>query len=685
MIRFPYNPLKENERFNLPLTSLKGIGPKKAEEFFKRGVHSIADLLFFFPIRYQDKRNFTPICSSKEGRAVLVKGKIVKAEEKHLPRSRRRMFRALLLDSSGSLELAWFNYRRAYLFGVCRPGSTVVAYGKVRARGGRLQMAHPEITAVEKGDSPRPEGVVPVYPFVEAVGQGTIRSLIKEAWEKVGDDIEEILPLDVLGQLELPILKDALSALHFPPSHFDLEELNSGRAPCQRRLTFGLIFELMASVLTNKAERENLPAAPLRIPRRGIEEFEVALPFELTGDQRRAILQIAKDMGSGKVMNRLVQGDVGCGKTVVALASAYICAVNGGQAALMAPTQVLSKQHYRYFLEMGAALGLKPVLITGEDTGRRRGGGPEEMVRSGKANVVIGTHALIQDRVKFHDLRLVIIDEQQRFGVRQRRALEKKGQNPHVLVMTATPIPRTLAMTIYADMDMSMIKTMPANRKKVRTIIVHEREKRVIYEMVKATMERGGQVIVVCPVIQEHEGLELKDAANMYEALIRIYSPPYRIGFVHGGLPDKEKNRVMDGFRQGGMDLLVATTVVEVGVHAPGASLIVIEHPERFGLAQLHQLRGRVGRAGREGTCVLVVRDSIGEAAMERLRNFSKCQDGFQIAEQDLKLRGLGELTGLKQAGRGEMDLRVLMENMDLVEAAKEEIQKILRSYSKGV
>ena len=679
MLGFCYNFLKEKERFKLPLTYLKGVGPKRAEGFSKRGIHSIGDLLLFLPLHYQDKTKFSSISPSMEGKTVLLKGKILRIGEKYLPNSKRRIFSATLVDSSGAVELVWFNYRKPYLLGICKRGSTVTAYGRVRTRRGNIEMVHPEIRPVAKGDAPVLEGIVPVYPRVEGIGQATIRALIKRAWEMIGDDIEEIVPLHILDKLALPTLKEALRELHFPSSLSDLEELNSGRAPWQRRLTFGLIFELMASVLTKKAEREKLPVSPLNITFKDFLEFQRTLPFELTSHQKRAILQIAEDMSSTRAMNRLLQGDVGCGKTVVALAAAYICALNDGQTALMAPTQVLAKQHYRYFLELGSAIGLKPVLLTGDEAGEQRER-VEQMIRNGRANVIIGTHALIQERTKFHDLRLVIIDEQHRFGVRQRRALEEKGQNPHMLVMTATPIPRTLAMTLYADMDVSSIETMPSNRKGVRTIIVRETEKRFIYETVKQTMAKGEQVIVVCPVIEGQEGLELKDVTTMYKALKKIYSPPYSIGFVHGGLPEKEKDQVMEGFRRGTLDLLVATTVVEVGVHAPGATLIIIEHPERFGLAQLHQLRGRVGRAGREGLCILVVRDGMGEAAKQRLKDFSRCQDGFQIAEQDLKHRGSGQLTGLRQAGPGEIDLRLLIQNMDLVEGAKEEIQKLLVS-----
>ena len=672
-----YSPFHVHPKSGLPLTSLKGVGPKRAEAFEVKGISTIGDLLSFYPIRYQDRRRITPAAQVKDGEVVLMAGRIVRSGQRYLPGSGRKIFRAVVEDGSKRFELVWFNYRRGHLLSACARGRLISAFGKARVRQGLIQLVHPEIRAEWDSRGPAPEGIVPIYPRVEGVSQATLRGLIRQAWEMIGEDLRDPLPAHLLKRLGIPTLKDAVKEVHFPSHEVDLEKLMQFKAPCQRRISFGLILELMAWVLKKKMDKKRVRVRPLVIHPGTLKKFEQVLPFTLTQDQRRVLQKIAEDMTSSSPMNRLVQGDVGCGKTVVALGAAYMCAVNGRQAALMAPTQVLARQHYAYFSEILGHLNVNTVLITGLDPDSQKML-VEQRVLEGEARVIIGTHALIQDRIKFQDLRLVIIDEQQRFGVRQRRALEVKGNSPHVLVMTATPIPRTLALALYADMDVSVIREVPGYKREIKTLMIHERDKRIIHRMVKHTMEDGGQVMVVCPVIEDRQGLELKNVTRMYQGLIKLYSPRFRVGLVHGALPDHEKNQVMEQFRKGKLDLLVApgaciptsTTVV--------ATMMVIEHPERFGLAQLHQLRGRVGRGGRQGVCVLVVGDATGKDGLRRLEDFARCHDGFQIAEQDLRLRGLGELTGLRQSGAGEIDLKILMGNMDLVAAAKEEIQGIL-------
>jgi len=435
----------------------------------------------------------------------------------------------------------------------------------------------------------------------------------------------------------------------------------------------------MPNVAISSGLHEKSPGIVFSIPRDLLSRVEKYFSFTLTDDQAKAVEAIIKDLKSGRPMNRLLQGDVGCGKTAVAVVAAYIGIGNRCQVALMAPTQILARQHQQYFSSLPAEMGFRPVLLTGALKSQARSEAREKIL-NGESNLIIGTQALIQKDLSFSRLGMVIIDEQHRFGVRQRALLDRKGTDPHLLVMTATPIPRTLGMTVYADMEMSIIKEYPKGHRPAETRLMHEGRKMEVYHMVRTRMSAGQQVLVICPVIEGSEDRDLKNALAMYSGLERIFKPRFRIGLIHGQLPASVKEQTIEDFRKGRYDLLVGTTVVEVGIHAPGATVVVIEDPERFGLAQLHQLRGRVGREKERGLCVLMVKKGLPEESLARLKVLAECHDGFEIAQRDLEIRGQGELLGTKQAGPGELEFSEILGEPELLTIAKKEAERILEA-----
>ncbi|RLB17709.1 MAG: ATP-dependent DNA helicase RecG [Deltaproteobacteria bacterium] len=665
-----------DERLAAPIHSLKGIGSKRAEALERKGIRTIEELLFFFPFRYEDRRKIVKLSEVSEGMEALVWGRIASAGEERLLPSGKRIFKIELDDGTGRLALVWFHYQKAHMWQLVSHGKGLCAFGKVRFFKRRAQIVHPDVQVV---DTPRPGGLEPIYSEVKGVSSRVLRNAITQALDKCLDALVDPIPAWILERMHLPGLVKCIRALHTPSPDADADDYNALATPFHQRVRFDRFFWVMLVVLLRKYARQGPgKVRPLALPRDFLHRFTRALPFPLTDDQVHVIREIADDMQSGRPMNRLVQGDVGCGKTVVGAAAAFMAVSNGFQVALMAPTQILARQHFVFFSNLPSQLGFRPILLTGALKGNERAK-VYNCIRHGDCNVIIGTQALIQEEVIFHRLGLIIIDEQHRFGVRQRSLLAQKANHPHVLVMTATPIPRTLAMVVYADLDVSVIRTRPPGYKGVITEVVPDREKRRIYDIVTKRMEQGEQVVVICPVIEGQEGSDLKNALDMFEGLRRLYSPRFTVALIHGELPPGEKDAVMEAFRAGRIQLLVATTVVEVGVHAPGATVMVIEHPERFGLAQLHQLRGRVGRGEREGLCLLVKPAGIPEQAEERLRILVSCDDGFEISEQDLLLRGQGELVGIRQSGVGELDMREVINYPNLLMAAREVAEQLLQ------
>jgi ATP-dependent DNA helicase RecG len=454
-------------------------------------------------------------------------------------------------------------------------------------------------------------------------------------------------------------------------------QLNQFSTVFHRRLTFDRFFLVMLTLAYRKSIREGGVGPQIRVPPGLMDTLKTSFPFELTGHQRRAIRDLIHDFSSGKPMNRLLMGDVGSGKTVIAAVAAHICARSGKQTALMVPTQVLANQHMETFSGLSPKLGFHPLLLTsGLPAAVRRK--IHDTIRQGRANLIIGTQSLIQESLSFHDLGLVTIDEQHRFGVRERALMCGKGENPHLLVMTATPIPRTLAIGVYGDMDISTIEEYPRGRVPVRTLLVPEQEKRLVFEILLQKLSAGRQAFVVCPVIEESEELDLKNAVEMAEKLDKILKPRYRTGLIHGRLEPVERERVIAAFKKGLIHLLVATSVVEVGVHVPRATVMVIENPERFGLSQLHQIRGRIGRGSDQGICFLMIKEGLSESAASRLKTLVDCNDGFTIAQKDLELRGHGQFLGYRQSGVGELDFTEMLKEADLLLEAKEEARRLI-------
>lgn len=680
MARKKTSYLKNISQLTIPLNTLKGIGPKRAEAMARKGLNNIIDILFYTPIRYEDRRKITPIAEAIKDRPCMVQGKIVLCEEKKYYRTRKGLFKILISDETGTLELLWFQYRRQHLQQLAVKGKTLTLFGRVaiayKGKQGRLQMVHPEIILVDKGKADL--GFHPIYSLIEGVSGRLIKTVIRDVLDKYLADIADPLPNNVIKKLGLPSLGTALKNVHIPPDDLSFEKLNDAGTPYHRRLLFDRFFIVMLALAYRKGVRASKSGPVFNTPSCLRETIENFLGFILTPSQATSVGEIAEDLSSKKPMARLLLGDVGCGKTAVAAAAAYIGVRNKYQVAIMTPTQVLAEQHMAYFSGLPKEMGLKAELLTGSlKTARKKK--VYNRIESGKSNLIIGTHALIQKELTFNKLGLVIIDEQHRFGVTQRALIDRKGKNPHLLVMTATPIPRTLAITIYSDMDISFIRDFPAGHRPPETVIAQPEHKRAVFDSLKSGLALGRQAFVICPVIEKSEDTDLKNAIEMADRLKKIFSSRYKVGLIHGRLSPEEKDRVMAGFRKGLIHLLVGTSVIEVGVHVPNATLMIIEHPGRFGLAQLHQLRGRIGRGDHPGTCYLMVEDNIPDTSLERLEIILNEQNGSAIAQKDLELRGHGELAGMRQSGFQEIDYNELIREKDLLLAARKEAGDLIK------
>lgn len=664
-----------------PVSSLRGVGPALAEKLANLGVTRVQDLLFVLPMRYEDRTQVSVIGGARPGDRVVVEGEIQLTEVVY---RRRRQLLCRISDGTGSLTLRFFYFSGTQQANLAR-GTRLRCFGEVRRGPLGLEIVHPEYRRIGSGNDaaePLEEVLTPVYPTTEGVPQARLRALIALALREAETaGVRDWIPPALLARLELPSLSEALTMMHRPPRDVHLAELTSGRHPAQRRLAFE---ELLAHQLSLRLLRQTIkadPAEPLA-DAAGLEQRLLrSLPFSLTRAQSKALAEVDRDLAESQPMVRLVQGDVGCGKTVVAAAAAARAVGSGLQAALMAPTELLAEQHARNFERWFAPLGLPVALVTGSLPARTRRSAME-CVASGEIRVVVGTHALFQESVEFANLGLVIVDEQHRFGVHQRLSLRDKGARggrlPHQLIMTATPIPRTLAMTAYADLDVSVIDELPPGRTPVRTSVFPQSRRAEIVERVHAKIMSGRQAYWVCPMIEESEELRYQAAEETAAALAEAL-PDVRVGLVHGRMPPREKERGMYAFKEGKIGLLVATTVIEVGVDVPNATLMVIENAERMGLAQLHQLRGRVGRGAHESDCVLLYGDPLSQVARERLKAIRETNDGFVIARRDLELRGPGEMLGTRQTGLADMRVADLMRDSDLlpdVQAAAETLLK---------
>ena len=669
-----------------PVTRLHGVGPQVAERLAHLGIRNVEDLLFHLPLRYEDRTHITAIGALRPGMHATVEGVIELTETVYRG---RRMLLTRLADGTGALTLRFFHFNAVQTAMLAR-GGRLRCYGEVRPGKTTLEMVHPEYKLLAKEETlPEEPALTPIYPATEGVQQVKLRSLTDQAlrWlEHNAATLPELMPQELLDEAHMPPLAEALRYVHRPPPDAPLAALMDGSHPAQQRLAFEELLAHHLSLRRLRLAEDKSRAAPLAGAGKLGAQFRSGLPFTLTRAQERVAGEILRDIAQSHPMMRLVQGDVGCGKTVVAALAALACIEAGKQTALMAPTELLAEQHYRNFLNWFGPLGLEPVWVSGRLKGAEREAALERLTAG--APLAIGTHALFQEEVRFKSLALVIIDEQHRFGVHQRLALREKGAaeglHPHQLIMTATPIPRTLAMTAYADLDVSAIDELPPSRKPVKTVAVVETRRAEIVERVHQVCTEGRQVYWVCPLIEESEVLQCQAAEDTAVAL-KVALPDLKVGLLHGRLKPKERDVIMAEFSAGRVHLLVATTVVEVGVDVPNASLMIIENAERLGLSQLHQLRGRVGRGAAESSCVLLYRSPLSSSAKARLDAMRSTNDGFEIARRDLELRGPGELLGTRQAGEINLRIADLTRDAPLIAQVQQAAVLLLEKYPERI
>jgi ATP-dependent DNA helicase RecG len=662
----------------MQLTKLKGIGVKTAEKLAILGINQVIDLLFHLPLRYQDKTKITPIDQLTFGQSALIEGQVVKT---YLINSRKPMLVCEIDDGTNTIALKFFSFfysQRAKMV----EGSSIRAFGDVRYGKNMMEILHPEYQHFEES-LPLQDSLTAIYPKSEGINQSTLQKSINQVIKLLKNNeitVDEFLPDDILDKLHLPTLKDALIYVHKPPADADTNALMNSKHITQSRL---ILEEVLAHLLAMKKIKQQAQAfyAPeLPISTIKINQFKKLLPFALTNAQDRVTQEIFNDIAKNHPMQRLVQGDVGSGKTVVAALAIQAAFHQNHQSAMMAPTEILAEQHYKTLSTWFDEEDI--VFLSGAIKGKKRSIVLEK-IKNG-AKIIIGTHALFQKDVEFSALGLVIIDEQHRFGVHQRLALRNKGQfeslQPHMLIMTATPIPRTLAQTAYANLDISVIDELPPGRQEISTLVISNNKMPQIAERIKANCEKGAQAYWVCTLIEESELLRANAATDTYEDL-KNWFPDLRVGLVHGRLKSDEKNAIMNQFKSHQLDLLVATTVIEVGVDVPNASLMVIENSERLGLSQLHQLRGRVGRGNTKSHCVLMYQTPLGDIAKQRLEIMRQTNDGFIIARHDLKIRGAGELLGSKQKGAVQFRLADYERDKELFKTAQELASQLITEH----
>jgi len=669
-----------------PLQFMKGVGPRRAADLQRVGLATIEDLLYRFPIRYEDRGSFQTIASLRPGIAASVVGEIVGCGIRPTRRPRFKIFEMLVRDATGSLRAIWFN--QPFLNDIFRPHQRVILFGKLELTSHGLQLQNPqyEILRDDDGDATtagaaqRPDDdtlhtgrIVPVYEKTGHLTTKMQRVLVHQALSQLPSDVPDPLPPPVRARQSLIDRRTALHDVHFPPEGTPLEALNAFRSPAHRRLIFEefFLFQLGLVLRKRRAEADRKPRAVV-ITDAIRESARRVLPFRLTGDQKKVIAEIVDDMKRPQPMNRLLQGDVGSGKTIVALMAAIVAMENGFQVAFMAPTEILAEQHFINIRRLLEDSRFRVTLLTGSTPAKKRREIQAELA-GGSLHLVVGTHALVEDPVAFRELGLVIIDEQHRFGVLQRATLRSKGQHPDVLVMTATPIPRTLALTTYGDLDVSIMREMPPGRHPIKTIAKPESRREEIYDFIRRQVDEGRQAYVVYPLVEESEKVDLRAATEMADHLANDVFPQYRVALLHGRMKQDAKDRVMHAFARGEYQILVSTTVIEVGVDVANASVMLVEHAERFGLSQLHQLRGRVGRGPHPSYCVLLYQHPLSDQGRERLKALTETTDGFVIAERDLELRGPGDFFGTRQSGLPTLRVGDIVRDHAIMEEARRE------------
>lgn len=666
-------------RLDTSIQYLKGVGPKLGDLFSRKGLKTIGDLFEFYPRAYEDQRAARNIASLKADDIVSIKAQVATVHSINMGRSTRKMFDVVVRDSSGQIHCKYFRVPYKGYFERFKPYTDVRVVGKVTEYRGRLEFHHPDIRDIEP-DEEAQDALIPLYTEIEGLATAKIMKLIRQSFMQIEEWPEESLPKWILEKYSLKTRKEALKEIHFPDPH-KASEYAEFKSAAQRRIIFDEFFWLELYLASKKTGFQKEGAPQIKNKGEMLKALSQALPFEMTGAQKRVFAEIKADMERLHPMHRMVQGDVGSGKTLVSFMAALYAAESGYQSCMMAPTEILAEQHFKNAKKVLEPLGIRLALLVGKTKTSER----KQILASlhaGEVDLIMGTHALIEDEVQFKNLGLVIIDEQHRFGVEQRGVLKNKGNSPHFLVMTATPIPRTLAMTVYGDLDVSIIDEMPAGRSPIQTRVAYESKRPQALQFMIEQLQKGRQAYIVYPLVEESEKIDLKDAVSEFEKLKEQF-PQIKFGLLHGKMKPDEKEQVMNQFRHQEIQVLVSTTVIEVGVDVPNANIMIIEHAERFGLSQLHQLRGRVGRGEFKSFCILIMGYAVSEEGRQRTEMMEKTSDGFKIAEFDLEMRGPGEFMGTRQSGLSGFKLANLVRDMQILQQAREAAFEVLRKDPK--
>jgi len=670
---------RRQELLSTPLDQIRGVGPRIAQQLARMGIRTTEDALYTLPFRYEDRRHLRRIAELRPGQREVFWGEVLAAGEARTTRNRKKIYEVVVSDGSGQAVLKWFHYRRDWMKQRFAPGNRLLVTGEVKHFAGLREIHHPDVEPLPTGASleafiasdPLSFGrILPVYPLTEGLHQKTARKIWKEVVERYAVHAVSSIPPELTQRRGLLPLADALRQVHWPSHETRLGELEEGRDAARRTLVYDEFFFLELGLALKRRGVVLEKGIPFQVTHRYTKALAGMLPYRLTDAQRRVLGEIKEDLMAPHPMHRLVQGDVGCGKTIVALMTALLAIENETQVAVVAPTEILAEQHFLQFHQWFDELGLKAALLSGSMPSREKRQVLAQLA-TGEVHLVVGTHAVLQEGVEFRRLGLGIIDEQHRFGVRQRGVLRKKGENPHILVMTATPIPRTLSLTLFGDLALSVIDELPPGRTPVHTRIVPESSRHRAYACIRDEIAAGRQAYIVYPLVEESEKSDLLAASEGAERLRQEVFSEARIALLHGRMKPEEKEAAMAAFKERDYDILVATSVIEVGIDVPNATVMMIEHAERFGLAQLHQLRGRVGRGRATGTCLLVRSDRCSDEGTRRLQVMGETTDGFRIAEADLEIRGPGEFLGIRQSGLPDFRVANLLRDGRVLEEAR--------------